>query len=56
MEALFKPVPFGDTGHVSLFTQATSPEFVQVWELFRSVNMDKESRVLEVREGVSEEK
>lgn len=46
MEALFKPVPFGETGHVSLFTKATSAEYIQVWDLFRSVDMDKETRVL----------
>lgn len=50
-EALFKPVPFGETGYVSLFSQATSREYVEVWDLFRSVDMDKESRVLKVRGG-----
>lgn len=48
-EALFKPVPFGETGHASIFSRAVAPEHVQLWDLFRSVDMDKESRVLQVR-------
>ena len=47
MSALFKPAPFGETGHVSAFTQAAAPEHAALWELFRSVDMDKEGRVLQ---------
>lgn len=46
MESLFKPAPFGDTGYVSAFTLAALPEHAPLWELFRSVDSDKQNRVL----------
>lgn len=46
IESLFKPVPFGETGRVSVFTLATAPEVVPLWDLFRSIDADKEARVL----------
>ena len=46
MESLFKPAPFGDTGHVSAFTLAAAPEHAALWDLFRSVDADKQARVL----------
>ena len=46
MESLFKPAPFGETGHVSPFTQAALPENAGLWELFRSVDSDRQDRVL----------
>lgn len=47
MESLFKPAPFGDTGHVSAFTLAAAPEHAMLWDLFRSVDSDKQTRVLQ---------
>jgi len=63
MVDLFKPAPFGDTGYVSAFTQAASSEHAHLWDLFRSVDSDKEERVLkkweqhvkELRRGGDEE-
>lgn len=46
MEGLFKPAPFGRE-HVSLWTQAVSAEHAYLWDLFRSVDMDKQQRVLQ---------
>jgi hypothetical protein len=46
MESLFKPAPFGDTGYVSVFTLAAAPEHAPLWDLFRSVDSDKQNRVL----------
>jgi R3H-associated N-terminal domain len=46
MESLFKPAPFGDTGYVSAFTLAAAPEHAPLWDLFRSVDSDKQNRVL----------
>eukprot|EP00887_Chlorella_sp_A99_P006276 scaffold3.g6276.t1 len=46
MAALFQPAPWGERGVASVFSQATSPQHIQLWELFRSVDMDRESRVL----------
>ena len=46
MESLFKPAPFGDTGYVSAFTLAAAPEHAALWDLFRSVDSDKQNRVL----------
>lgn len=42
-------MPFGESGQPSLFSRAAAPENVALWDLFRSVDMDKESRVLQVR-------
>ena len=46
MESLFKPAPFGETGYISAFTLAADPEYAPLWELFRSVDADKQDRVL----------
>ena len=48
MEALFKPVPFGDTGHRSAITQAAAPAMVPVWDLFRNIDEDKQNVTLQV--------
>lgn len=48
MEALFKPVPFGDTGHRSALTQAAAPDLLPVWDLFRSVDEDKQNVTIQV--------
>lgn len=48
MESLFKPTPFGDNpGRVSALTQASQPEHSQIWENFRSIDPDKEAKVLQ---------
>ena len=44
MEELFKPAPFGETGHVSLFTATTQPEHAGVWDSFRTICPDKQVR------------
>jgi cyclopropane fatty-acyl-phospholipid synthase-like methyltransferase len=47
MESLFKPVPFGEV-RVSPMEEVLSAAYAQIWDLFRSIDMDKEQRVLEV--------
>ena len=49
MDALFKPVPFGETGHVTALSEAVTAENQALWDIFRSIDFDKQSRVLEVR-------
>lgn len=49
MEGLFKPVPFGETRHVTALSEAVTMEDQALWDAFRSIDMDRESRVLEVR-------
>jgi len=46
MESLFKPAPFGETDYVSPFTLAAAPEHCALWDLFRTVDADKQQRVL----------
>ncbi|PSC69651.1 R3H domain-containing 4 isoform X2 [Micractinium conductrix] len=46
MASLFKPVPFGEA-RPSLWEQAAAPEHAVLWDLFRSLEMDKQSRVLQ---------
>ncbi len=47
MEAQFKPAPFGWTGHMRPLTQAMqTPEAAALWDNFRSIDPDKEARVL----------
>lgn len=46
IEGLFKPVPFGDPRPPSLWTQVSSPDVASLWDLFRSIDMEKESRIL----------
>lgn len=45
MSSLFAPVPFGET-RISLWEQAAAPEHAVLWDLFRSLDMDRQSRVL----------
>ena len=47
MEALFKPVPFGES-HVSPLMQATAPDVLPIWDLFRNIDEDKQNRTLQV--------
>lgn len=47
MSSLFKPVPFGEA-RPSLWEQAAAPEHAVLWDLFRSLDMDKQGRVLQV--------
>lgn len=49
MDALFKPVPFGETGHVTALSEAVTAENQELWDIFRSIKFDKQSRVIEVR-------
>lgn len=45
MQELFKPVPFGEQPHITPLERAVLLPF---WESFRSIEMDKQKRVLEV--------
>lgn len=45
MEALFQPVPFGEV-RVSWLEQISSPENAALWDMFRSIDPDKQSKVL----------
>lgn len=47
MEAQFKPAPFGFTDFVSPLTQAQRPEHAALWENFRNIDAERESRVLQ---------
>ena len=47
MEALFKPVPFGES-RISPLTQATAPDVLPIWDLFRNIDEDKQNRTLQV--------
>ena len=46
IDSLFKPVPFGDAGPPSVFMQISSVDYESLWDLFRSVDVDKQARVL----------
>ncbi|KAK9811489.1 hypothetical protein WJX72_004757 [[Myrmecia] bisecta] len=46
MEALFKPVPFGET-HTTPLTEAAAPENQAIWDLFRNIDMDRQQKVLQ---------
>jgi hypothetical protein len=48
-ESQFKPIPFGFPAPPSAFTLASAPEHAAVWDHFRSIDSDKEARVLQVR-------
>jgi hypothetical protein len=45
MEALFQPVPFGDV-RVSALEQISAPEHAPIWDMFRSIDPDKQAKVL----------
>lgn len=48
MEALFQPVPFGEV-RVSTLEQVSAPEHAPIWDMFRSIDPDKQTKVLLVR-------
>lgn len=47
MEMLFKPPPFGEPGPTRTFDPANL-DTILVWDLFRNIDCEKQSRVLEV--------
>lgn len=47
MASLFKPVPFGEQ-RASAWERAARPEHAVLWDLFRTLDMDKQGRVLQV--------
>ena len=47
MDALFKPVPFGYTGHQSPFQLAQAAAHQPIIDVFRSIDPDKERRMLQ---------
>ena len=51
MEALFKPVPFGHTGHQTPLAQLTELNGLPVWDLFRNIDEEKQTNTLQVRLG-----
>lgn len=52
MVELFQPAPFGYSNHLTPLQQALLPENVGIWELFRNIDSDRQSRVLQVCCGV----
>lgn len=49
MECLFQPPPFGGpipAARPTVLQAAALPQNVPLWDLFRSINMDKQQRVL----------
>jgi hypothetical protein len=46
MESMFAPPPYGIMPPPSAFADAMAPENTVIWEHFRSVDVDKEARVL----------
>ena len=49
MEALFKPVPFGATGHESPLSKVTIPSDFPVWDLFRNIDEERQNATLQVQ-------
>ncbi len=45
MEALFQPVPFGETRQ-SVLEKISTPENAPIWDMFRSIDPDKQHKVL----------
>eukprot|EP00884_Botryococcus_braunii_P003525 jgi/Botrbrau1/13173/Bobra.242_1s0009.2 len=50
IEALFKPAPFGDTGHVSPWTEAAYPENAGTISYFLNIDTDVQKKVLQAWE------
>ena len=48
IQGLFQPVPFGDPSPPSAFELAMAPQNLPAWEGFRNIDMDKQTRVLQV--------
>ena len=48
MEALFKPVPFGHTGHETPLAQLTQSNNLPVWDLFRNIDEERQNNTLQV--------
>ena len=48
MEGLFKPVPFGDSSHVSPLQEILQPENASILDVFRSIDFDKQTRFMQV--------
>ena len=49
MEGLFKPVPFGDSSHISPLQEVLQPENASIWDMFRNIDYDKQTRFMQVR-------
>lgn len=47
MAGLFSPAPFGESRPSAL--QTALAETPQLWDMFRNIDMDKQSRVLQVQ-------
>lgn len=48
MEGLFKPVPFGDSSHVSPLQEVLQPENASILDMFRNIDYDRQTRFLQV--------
>ena len=48
MEALFQPVPFGEVRE-SVLEKISTPDNAPIWDMFRSIDPDKQQKVLIVR-------
>ena len=47
IQGLFQPIPFGDPAPPSAF-QLAAGRYAPLWDAFRVIDMDKQSRVLQV--------
>ena len=45
MEALFQPVPFGEVRE-SVLGKISTPDNAPIWDMFRSIDPDKQQKVL----------
>ncbi len=45
MEALFQPVPFGEVRE-SVLEKISTPDNAPIWDMFRSIDPDKQQKVL----------
>lgn len=46
IDSLFKPVPFGEPRRPSVFDEISDESYAPIWDVFRTVDMDKEQRIL----------
>ena len=46
IDSLFKPVPFGEPRRPSVFVEISDESYAPIWDVFRTVDMDKEQRIL----------
>ncbi|KAL3141302.1 hypothetical protein ABBQ32_004894 [Trebouxia sp. C0010 RCD-2024] len=47
MEGLFKPVPFGESSHISPLQEVLQPENASILDMFRNIDYDKQTRFMQ---------